>query len=43
MTTQAELERLTSDVTRLRRESQMLEQKIEQNAPADDKLHIYKT
>jgi len=43
MTTQAELERLTSDTTRLKRECQALEQKLQQNAPADDKLAIYKT
>jgi len=43
VTTQSELERLTAEVTRLRRETGQLEQKIEMNAPADDKLHIYKT
>jgi len=43
MTTQSELERLTSDTTRLKRECQALEQKLQQNAPADDKLAIYKT
>lgn len=43
MTTQAELERLTSDTTRLKRECQALEQKLQQNAPADDNLAIYKT
>lgn len=43
MTTQSELERLTSDVKRLQRECQTLDDKIRQNAPADDKLAIYKS
>jgi hypothetical protein len=43
MTTQSELERLTSDVKRLQRECQLLDDKIRQNAPADDKLAIYKS
>lgn len=42
-TTQSELERLTSDVKRLQREVMDLEQKIKQQAPADDKLAIYKS
>ena len=41
--TQAELERLTSDVKRLQREVQDLNSKISQNTPADDKLAIYKS
>ena len=43
MTTQSELERLTSVVKRLQRECQLLDDKIRQNAPADDKLGIYKS
>lgn len=43
MTTQSELERLTSDVKQLQRSCQVLEDKIRQNAPADDKLAIYKS
>ena len=43
MTTQSELERLTSDVKKLQRECQVLDDKIRQNAPADDKLAIYKS
>ena len=43
MTTQSELERLTSDVKRLQREVHDLEGKIQQNTPADDKLAIYKS
>eukprot|EP00347_Sterkiella_histriomuscorum_P000891 403374126 len=43
MTTQSELERLTNDVKRLQRECQLLDDKIRQNAPADDKLAIYKS
>ena len=43
MTTQSELERLTSDVKKLQRECQLLDDKIRQNAPQDDKLGIYKT
>jgi intraflagellar transport protein 81 len=43
MTTQSELERLTNDVKKLQRECQLLDDKIRQNAPADDKLGIYKS
>ena len=43
MTTQSELERLTSDTKKLQRECQLLDDKIRQNAPADDKLAIYKS
>lgn len=43
MTTQSELERLTNDVKRLQRECQLLDDKLRQNAPADDKLGIYKS
>ena len=43
MTTQSELERLTADVKKLQRECQGLEDKLKQNAPADDKLAIYKS
>lgn len=43
MTTQAELERLTSDTKALQRNCQVLEEKISQNAPTDDKLAIYKS
>ena len=43
MTTQSELERLTSDVKKLQRECQLLDDKLRQNAPADDKLSIYKS
>jgi len=42
MMTQSELERLTSDVKGLQRGCQLLEEKIRQNAPQDDKLAIYK-
>jgi hypothetical protein len=42
MMTQSELERLTSDVKGLQRGCQILEEKIRQNAPKDDKLAIYK-
>ena len=41
-TTQAELERLTSDKNRLQRECQVLESKI-QPEQADDKLAIYRS
>lgn len=41
--TQSELERLTSDVKLLQRNCMALEEKIRQNAPADDKLAIYKS
>jgi len=43
MTTQSELERLTSDVKGLQMHCSKLEDKIRQNAPADDKLAFYKT
>lgn len=43
MTTQSELEKLTSEVKKLQRECQILEDKIRQSAPADDKLGIYKS
>lgn len=43
MTTQSEVERLTSDTMRLRREVEGLEQKIRQSTPADDKLAFFKT
>lgn len=43
MTTQSELERLTSDTKKLQRECQILDDKIKQNAPADDKLAIFKS
>lgn len=43
VTTQSELERLTSDVRKLQSDVQALENKIRQNAPADDKLAIYKS
>jgi chromosome segregation ATPase len=43
VTTQSELERLTSDTKKLQRECQNLDEKIRQNAPADDKLAIYKS
>jgi hypothetical protein len=43
MMTQSELERLTSDVKTLQRTCSTLEEKIRQNAPADDKLTIYKS
>jgi hypothetical protein len=43
MMTQSELERLTSDVKTLQRTCTTLEEKIRQNAPADDKLTIYKS
>ena len=43
MTSQAELEKLTSDTKRLQRECQILDDKLRQNAPADDKLAIYKS
>lgn len=42
-TTQSELERLTTDVKRLQRDVGDLDNKIRQNAPADDKLAIYKS
>lgn len=42
-TSQAELEKLTSDVRRLNRETQDLDIKIQQNAPANDNLAVYKS
>lgn len=42
-TSQSELERLTSDVKRLQREVHDLEVKIQQNAPANDNLAVYKS
>lgn len=42
-TSQAELERLTGDVKRLQRETQDLDVKIQQNAPANDNLAVYKS
>lgn len=43
MTTQSELERLTNDVKRLQKDCIMLDDKIKQNAPQDDKLGIFKS
>lgn len=43
MTTQSELERLSNDVKKLQRECMALEDKLKQNAPADDKLAIFKS
>ena len=43
MMTQSELERLTTDVKNLQRHCAGLEDKIRQNAPADDKLAIYRS
>ena len=43
MTTQSELERLTNDVKRLQKDCLMLEDKLKQNAPQDDKLAIFKS
>ena len=43
MTTQSELERLTNDVKRLQKDCIMLEDKLKQNAPQDDKLAIFKS
>lgn len=42
-TSQSELERLTSDVKRLQRETNDLELKIQQNQPANDNLAVYKS
>jgi len=42
MTTQSELERLTNDVKRLQKDCMVLEDKLKQNAPQDDKLGIFK-
>ena len=43
MTTQSEVEKLTSDTMRMKREVQTLEDKIKQQTPADDKLAFFKT
>ena len=43
MTTQNELERLTNDVKRMQKECMMLDEKLKVNAPADDKLGIFKS
>ena len=43
MTTQSELERLTNDVKRLQKDCGVLEDKLKQNAPQDDKLAIFKS
>jgi intraflagellar transport protein 81 len=43
MTTQSELERLTNDVNRLKRDCTTLEDKLKQNTPQDDKLAIFKS
>jgi intraflagellar transport protein 81 len=43
MTTQSEVEKLTSDTMRLKRDVQMLDDKIRQSTPADDKLAFFKT
>jgi len=43
MTTQSELERLTNDVKRLQKDCMILEDKLKQNAPQDDKLAIFKS
>lgn len=43
MTTQNELERLTNDVKRLQKECMLLDDKLKVNAPADDKLGIFKS
>lgn len=42
VTTQSELERLTSDVKKLQRDCMGLEDKIRQSAPEDDKLAFFK-
>lgn len=42
-TTQSEVEKLTSDVMRFKKDVQMLEEKIRQSTPADDKLAFFKT
>jgi intraflagellar transport protein 81 len=42
-TTQSDLENLTNETRKLQRECQLLEDKLKKNAPADDKLAIYKT
>ena len=43
MTTQSELERLSNDVKKLHRDCMVLEDKLKQNTPADDKLAIFKS
>lgn len=43
MTTQSEVERLTSDTMNLKRQVQTLEEKIRKSTPADDKLAFFKT
>jgi len=43
MTTQSEVERLQSDTMALKRQVQMLEEKIRKSTPADDKLAFFKT
>ena len=43
VTTQNELERLTNDVKRLQKECMLLDDKLKVNAPADDKLGIFKS
>ena len=43
MTTQSELERLTNDVKRLQKDCMILDDKLKQNTPADDKLAIFKS
>lgn len=43
MTTQSELERLTNDVKRLQKDCMVLEDKLKQNTPQDDKLAIFKS
>ncbi len=43
MTTQSELERLTNDVKRLQKDCMILDDKLKQNTPVDDKLGIFKS
>lgn len=43
MTTQSEVERLQSDTMALKRQVQVLEEKIRKSTPADDKLAFFKT
>ena len=43
MTNQADIEKFTNEVRRLQRECQVLEDKLQQNTPQEDKLAIYKT
>lgn len=42
MTTQNELERLTNDVKRLQKDCMILDDKVKQSNPADDKLAIFR-